>query len=713
MDLNLFRISQRLTVALCLAGAHPTLDAQDLDFTTGLDEFRELRTMLYAHVRRLGLEHLEKRRATVATWTASDVRARKAYVRERMRESLGGPFPERTPLNALVTGMIDRGDYRIEKIVFESQPSFYVTANLYVPARGQPPFPAVLYPLGHETGAKSYYVWQQMLGTLAKRGYVGLAWDPVGQGERVQLWDTEAGAPKIARSSTYEHTMLGIQCVLTGDSLARYTIWDGVRALDYLLSRKEVDPNRIAVTGNSGGGTHTAYLAALDDRIQVAAPSCYLTNWRLLLETRGPQDAEQNLFPWLAAGLDHADFVHAFAGKPYLILSAIRDFFAIAGARETFAEAKRAFGLIGAADKLKMAEADDGHGYSQPRRLAAYNWFDRWLKGKAGDPVEPEVHMATEDELFCTDSGQVSVSLGGDTVFTLNRRRAEAFGKRLPGHDLVDEVRRLTAYERPQGPVQVRSYGVVRRDGYSIEKLVYDSEPGIVVPALLFVPEGGPPRKPAILWAHSSGKSTDAGPEGDIAGLVRAGAVALAIDARGYGATQTSWYKTEDWTRWFGDYNSAMTAMLVGKTLVGMRAQDVTRAIDLLNARPEVDPDRIAAVGKEGAAVPLLHAAVLDRRISKLALERMMLSYAAVLDRPIHRQIVENVVRGVLRSYDLPTLAATISPRPVLIVDAVDSVGNVVKLERVRDEYVGAGSVHVRRRGMNQPASSLYADLVR
>ncbi len=696
---------------VCLAGAHTVLNAQELDFTTGLEEFRELRTMLHAHVRRLALEHLEKRRTTVARWTASDVQARKTYVRERMQESLGGSFPERTPLNPRLTGVIDRGDYRIEKIVFESQPSFYVTANLYVPARGQPPFPAVLYPLGHETGAKSHHAWQQMLGTLAKRGYVALAWDPVGQGERVQLWDAEAAGPKIARSSTYEHTMLGIQCLLTGDNLARYTVWDGIRALDYLLSRKEVDPNRIAVTGNSGGGTHTAYLAAMEDRIHVAAPSCYLTNWRLLLDTRGPQDAEQVLLPWLAAGLDHADFVHAFAGKPYLILSAIRDFFAIAGARETFAEAKRAYSLIGATDKMAMAEADDVHGYSQPRRLAAYNWFDRWLKGKAGEPTEPEIHMATEDELFCTDSGQVTVSLGGDTVFTLNRKRAEQFRKQ-PGADLIGEVRRLTAYERPQGPVQVRSYGVIRRAGYSIEKLVYDSEPGIVVPALFVVPEGGPPKKPAILWVHSRGKSTDAEPEGDIAGLVRAGAAVLAIDARGYGATQTSVNKTEEWSRWFGDYNSAMTALLLGKTLVGMRAEDITRAIDLLTTRPEVDPEHIAAVGIEGAAVPLLHAAVLDPRIRKLALERMLLSYAAVLDRPIHRQIFENVVRGVLRSYDLPTLAAAISPRPVVIVDAVDSAGNLVKLERVRSEYGGVGSGQIRRRGMNQPASSLYAGLV-
>ena len=134
MRSNLAWISQRLLFALCLIGAQPLLVAQDLDFTAGLDEFRELRSMLRTHVRRLGLEHLEKRREAVARWTAADVKARKAYVRERMKETLGGPFPERTPLNPRVIGTVDRGDYRIEKIIFESQPSFYVTANVYVPA---------------------------------------------------------------------------------------------------------------------------------------------------------------------------------------------------------------------------------------------------------------------------------------------------------------------------------------------------------------------------------------------------------------------------------------------------------------------------------------------------------------------------------------------------------------------------------------------------
>src|SRR5690606_37980445 len=348
-----------------------------------------------------------------------------------MIAAIGG-LPEKTPLNARKVGEIKREGYKIEKIIFESQPRFYVTANLYLPTVGEGPYPAILYPLGHELGGKSNPTWQQMLGSLALKGYVALAWDPVGQGERIQMYDSDFRDSKVFRSTT-EHTLMGIQCLLIGDNLARYTIWDGIRALDYLISRPEVDPERIGCSGNSGGGTHTAYLSALDDRIAVAAPSCYLTSWERLLATIGPQDAEQVLLPWLHSGLDHADFVHAFAPKPYLILSAIRDFFSIAGARQTYSEARSVYERLGMPERVAMVTADDGHGFTQPRRLAAYQWFDRWLKGELSESdTEPEVQLATEDELYCTDSGQVASSLGGETVYTLNLKRARNLNPDLP-----------------------------------------------------------------------------------------------------------------------------------------------------------------------------------------------------------------------------------------------------------------------------------------
>ena len=328
---------------------------------------------------------------------ATAVKARGSEFRRQLLANIGG-LPERTPLNAKTVGVIERENFRIEKIIFESQPKFYVTANLYLPKKGTGPFPAILFPLGHEAGAKSHEAWQYVLGSFATKGFVALAWDPISQGERVQFFDPDLRASRLA-ASTREHTMLGVQTLVTGDNIARYTIWDGIRALDYLVSRKEVDPERVGVTGNSGGGTHTAYLAAIDDRLKVAAPSCYITNWSRLLAQLGPQDAEQNLPPFLNLGYDFPDFLYAFAPKPYLILSAIRDFFPIGGARATFAEVQRVYDSLGIADKLKMVEADDGHGYTLPRRLAAYAWMSKWLKGQEDDGVEPKFPLATEREL--------------------------------------------------------------------------------------------------------------------------------------------------------------------------------------------------------------------------------------------------------------------------------------------------------------------------
>ena len=480
--------------------------SEELNFLAGLPDGREFRDMLPSYLKRRAASLREERRRKIEQLSgAQDVSERKRYVRDRMLRALGG-LPERTPLNARIVGVLERDDHKIEKIVFESQPRFYVTANLYLPKTGRPPYPGILFPLGHEAGAKANSIWQQILVSLAKKGFVALAWDPIGQGERVQLYDEDFKDSKVFRSTT-EHTVLGVQCLLVGDSLARYTVWDGLRALDYLLSRPEVDANRIGCTGNSGGGTHTAYLAALDDRIHVAAPSCYLTSWQRLLETIGPQDAEQCLPPWLADGLDHPDFIYAFAPKPFLMLSAIRDFFSITGARQTFEEAKRVYAHLGASEKLNMVEADDGHGYSKPRRLAAYRWFSRWLKGIDDDQPEPEAPIATEEELRCTASGQVATSLGGETVSSLNRQRLEEV-KRGARPASPEEVRRMIGFERGEEPVKVRPFGQIERPGYRIEKLVFESEPGILIPSLLFIPGTAlPGKKVAVIYVHGQGKA--------------------------------------------------------------------------------------------------------------------------------------------------------------------------------------------------------------
>ncbi|MGJ5813288.1 alpha/beta hydrolase family protein [Paludibaculum fermentans] len=671
-----------IVVALLLAATAAAQDPSELNFLSNHTDYRNLRSMLPDYTKQRAFDLLDKRRAASANWTAAEIAGRKQYLREHMLRGIGG-LPERTPLNARVTGVIDREDYRIEKLVFESRPNFFVTANLYLPKRGKGPYPAVLYPLGHEEGAKAHVAWQQMLVTLARNGYVGLAWDGPGQGERVQLYDPDFNASKVF-SSTLEHTILGIQTLLVGDALAQYYIWDGMRALDYLLSRPEVDPKRVACSGNSGGGTLTAYLSALDDRIQVAAPSCYITSWRRLLETIGPQDAEQCIPNWISDGLDHEDFLLAFAPKPYLQLSAIRDFFSITGARETNADATRAYDRLGAGDRMRFFQADDGHGFTKPRRLAAYAWFDQWLKKAEHSGLEEEVLPLREEELYCTPTGQVATSLGGETVTTLNQKRAKQFQR---GQATAEQIAKLIDYHQPAGALSVKPFGTLARSGYRIEKLVYETEPGIVIPALLFVPEGGG-RHPGVLYVDGAGKAARVA---DLEALVKAGHVVLSIDARGLGETRISAFQNgSDWFRYFGDWNSGMTAIMTGSTLTGQRAADISRGLDVLSARPEVDASRLYGVGVEAGGVPLLHAAVLDSRLRKIALERSLLSYQAVVDARIHRGLFEQVVPGALKLYDLPELVRMLGQRSAVVIDAASPLGQPVPLAESRKQYPSA-----------------------
>ncbi len=727
-------ITRRHAITGMLAAlAAPRLRAQQqLDFLRDLSEFGDIRQMLPDYLKRRAHALLAERKRTVdQISTQQQVDERRAYVRRVITEAVGG-FPERTPLNAKVTGVLERPDYKIEKVIFESRPNFFVTANLYLPKAGQPPYPSVLYPLGHERGGKSHATWQHMLISLAKKGYVALAWDPLGQGERAQHYDEDFEQRKLVRSTT-EHSVLGVQCLITGDNVAQYTIWDGRRALDYLLSRPEVDASRIACTGNSGGGTHTAYISALEDRVHVAMPSCYITSWGYLLDTIGPQDAEQVLLPWVGAGLDHPDFIYAFAPRPYLMLSAVRDFFSIGGARATFAEAERLYERLGVSEKISMSEVDRGHGYHQPNREAAYNWLGKWFKGEEDLAPEPEVEIAAFEELRCTETGQVATSLGGETVFSLNRKRAAALDAKLPAirsasdvssyrQELTSRIRKLSAIEYERAIPEVRSYGDIARDGYRIEKLAYVSEPGIFVPSLLFVPEGSGPR-PAIVYVHGRGKSAEAAPGGEIEWFMRKGHVVLAVDVRGMGETSRLDDRNgSDFPGYFGDYDSAMTSFLIGKSLVGMRAADVLRAVDFLATRSEVDSNRIFGVGKIGGGVPLLYAAALDDRIRKLAFEQMLVSYRSVVEQRLHRGVLESIIPGVLKQFDLPDLLAALIPRKVLLVNSVNPLGNRLWPEKAEKAYAAAAgafrsggaadSFRIERRGEEDGPDAVYGQWV-
>jgi hypothetical protein len=265
--------------------------------------------------------------------------------------------------------------------------------------------------------------------------------------------------------------------------------------------------------------------------------------------------------------------------------------------------------------------------------------------------------------LWCTRTGQVATEFRGETVFTLNQKR---FAKVKRGGATAASVRQFIGYSPAPGAPRITSYG----SGGGIERLTFESEPGIYIPALLYAPSG-PGRHPAVILAWGQGKASA---HDEARRLVAQGKLVLSIDLRGLGETRRGQQQYgSDWQGYFGDYESAMAAMLTGKPLVAMRAEDITRAVDLLTARPGVDA--IELHGRDSAAVPALYAAAFDARIKAVTLERMVVSYESIIRSPIHRQQWENAVPGALRHYDLQDLVRSIAPRTVKVVEPLDPLG--------------------------------------
>ena len=620
----------------------------------------DLSGMLDAYLTREAERHWLERRAQIRALDSPEaVKRRQTYIRETILASLGG-FPERTPLAARITGTFDRDGYRVEKLIFESMPGFAVTANVYVP-RGQGPFPAVLGTAGHSEDGKAADLYQRGWIEMARRGMIVLAFDPPGQGERSQYWSAAARKSRIG-IGTREHTMAGLQCLLTGTNIARYEIWDGIRAVDYLLTRPDVDPKRLAVAGNSGGGTQAAYLAALEPRLAAAAPSCYLTSWESMWLKLGPQDAEQNFHGFISRGLDFGDFLIAFAPKPIKMMTAMRDFFPIDGARSTFREAADVFETAGARERVDMFEFDDTHGWSKPRREATYRWFERALHGREDDGLEAESKVETAAVLQVTKTGQVATEGGTvETVQSLNARLADdMYGRRVAlqaGANLPDLVaKRLVVGKWTTAP-KAEAMGEVGRDGYRIERILLQTEPGISVPALLFVPARGAQRDRATLWLDPKGKAAGAEPGGPIEKRVLAGETILAIDVRGWGESAPPRAQRSGYGSW---YQTFMRAYLLGRSMMGLQVADVLSAAAYLRSRyPEV---RVHGLDAAGGALAL-YASVLDPKVAAVSTSGAPLSYLEIAKMPEHDGLMDVMVHGVLADFDFPDLVALLGSR--------------------------------------------------
>ncbi len=444
--------------------------------------------MLTRYLKQQAYEALDRRRAA---YEAVKTPQQAAEYQQRMRKFFLdqlGELPERMPLNAKIVGAVAGDGYRIEKVIFESQPRHYLTGLMYLPA-GDGPFPAVLMPSGHTPTGK---LENQTNGIfLAKSGIAAFCYDPIGQGERSQLLDANG---KQRFGATDEHTLIGAACMLLGRGTATYRIWDGMRALDYLAGRNDIDPAKLGVSGCSGGGTLSSYLMALDDRIFCAAPSCYLTTLRRLIDTIGPQDAEQNIAGQIAFGMDQTDYVLMHAPKPTLILGGTQDFFDIQGTWDTYRQAVRWYTRLGCAERMAIVETDTQHGYSKPQREAMVRWMRRWLAGRDEAIVEPAIQQHPASDLLCSPRGQTLLMEGARSVVDLNvelntkltaqRQKLWAGNRR----EALAAVQRIAGIRTDLPLATARTVGNIGRKGYRVEKLIIQTDASLYLPALSLPP---------------------------------------------------------------------------------------------------------------------------------------------------------------------------------------------------------------------------------
>jgi cephalosporin-C deacetylase-like acetyl esterase len=497
----------------------------------------------------------------------------------------------------------------------------------------------VLLAPGHEaTGKQSQYSWGV---NFARNGIVALAIDPLGQGERLQYFDPERKASVIG-GSTGEHGEANIPAMLIGENIGRYFINDSMRGIDYLAGRKDVDANRIGAFGCSGGGTSTAYLAALDDRLKAVGVACYITSFQELLPSAtGAQEAEQSIPRFIEQGLDFGDWVEAFAPKPYAIIATTADMFPFEGARHTYEESRWIYGLYRAEDQLQWITGPGGHGNLGPISPAILGFFLHHLKGlPAGSAAFTAERPQRADDLLVTPTGQVSTSIGRETVASIVRADAPARSSKAASPQDIRALTGATAIPGSNGP------------------------------------RTGAGRKPAILMLDSP---EHAAPEIDR--ITKSGRIVVALQPAP-SPPGTEGLKSP----YLGSFNLlSLRAFLVGKTIVGLQIDEAIRAVDSLCARADVDPSRITIYGHGPLGIVALHAAVLDSRIGGVVIENTLASYRLVLDEPLHRNISEVMIPGVLRKYDVGNLILAISPRPVTVVNPEDATGAVMREEQFRN----------------------------
>lgn len=676
------QVRKGLFLILVLLSTSVTINAQKefdgLRGTQNWPEFSDAPNALYHHIAGQAYAALDKRSQKVNTiHSLAEWQQRQQWLKKRLQEVIG-PFPEKTPLNATIVKIYDKDFYRMENIIYESRPGYYVTSALFIP-NGTKKAPAIVYCSGHSDNGYRPKGYLNEILNFVKKGFIVFAFDPMGQGERLQYYNPQTNKSRFKWPS-YEHSYPGAQLFITGNTLANDFIWDGIRAVDYLLTRKEVDPNRIGITGRSGGGTQSAYIAAFDDRIKAAAPENYITSLKRLFQAMGPQDAEQNFFYGIDKGLDMADLLEVRAPKPMMVVTTSQDMFPIQGAIETCSEVARIYKAYGKPENFTMVTDDAPHASTLKNREASYVFFQKALNNP-GNPKEEQVALPDDEELQVTKTGQVATSLNAETAFSINLKDAEkrmdkleAARKNMPAYlpGIVQAAKQLSGYRDPKSTKTPWFAGQVQRKGYVIQKYLLKGEGSYMIPYIVLKPQT--PTRKAVIYLNPLGKAVDAGEGGDMERLVQNGVMVVAPDLVGIGEMGPGEFQGDSYVDSVS-YNIWFAAMLVHRSIVGIRAGDVVR---IANQLKKEGVKEMYGLAKKQMAPVLLHAAAFDKDISKIALIQPYSSYrAVVMDYDYNAHLLHSTVAGSIGVYDLPDLEASLAPQALLIAGVTDANGNI------------------------------------
>ncbi len=614
--------------------------------------------------------------------TPADAARRGEAVRAKLMAILGGLPSHDGPLHARVTGEIRDEFHTIEKVIFQSLPGIHVTANLYRPnAPGR--YPAVLVPSGHTQEGKPEP--QVLAANLARKGFVALTYDPIGQGEREQTYLPQLGRA-LSGGGGNEHLELGARNLLIRQSVARYFIFDAKRAADYLVSRADVDPDRLGVTGCSGGGAIATYAAAFDHRFKAAASGCFISTFRTLFTGSTP-DSEMALPEFLANGLDLADLFEQAAPLPWLLMATTEDYFPPASAKPVYDEVRRWYAILGAEDKVRYHVGPGPHGTPRESREEIYRWMIRWLKEGKGDSTDMPVRLHTGRELRVTASGNVDGEPGARKLWQVILDEFRARQSRRGPAELLAELRRL-GVPSSGAPPAVRVAGTEEGDGFRVETVRFESEPGLEIGGKVYVPRTAG-RKPAAILIEDKRlpvplfvqRSPSTVPLAE--SMARAGWVVLELEPRDSPAAYEG-------RPFLGNWVTNQRANLIGRSLAAMRAHDVLVGVDVLAARADVEAATIRGYARGAKGFWMLMAAAVDRRIQSLWLDRTPWSFNTAFEAPLAGFLFDVAIPGFALHWDIGDLREATGSRRILWTDPTNWMNRPVDAgPGFRYRYVG------------------------